>query len=214
MVNSLKLVNLYHKLSAKVDLNILRKISESNVGNNFCPIYRNQRISHRILRYANYSSSIKNCTNLSINEKNIFLDIGGGYGGLSRTLKYIYYNSTFIIIELPELCLLASFFLKKCFKNSKIATISDFKNKEVIKKSEILNYDFVILTQEAIGKIESDIVDISINTTSLGEMTDSTQDFYLKNIERVTKNYFYSVNNLILKIDGIVFYIILHIPII
>ena len=90
--------------------------------------------------------------------------------------------------------MLASFFLKKCFKNSKIATISDFKNKEVIKKSEILNYDFVILTQEAIGKIESDIVDISINTTSLGEMTDSTQDFYLKNIERVTKNYFYSVN--------------------
>ena len=39
-----------------------------------------------------------------------------------------------------------------------------------------------------------DTVDLSINTTSLGEMTDKMQKFYVNEIERVTEKYFYSVN--------------------
>lgn len=194
MINSIKLVNLYHKLSINTDLSLLRKASESKVGNNFCPIYRNQRLSHRILRYAYYSSSIKNKTNLNDQENNIFLDIGGGYGGLSRSLKYIYRNSTFVIIELPELAFLASYFLKKCFTNSKIGTYSDFENNIKISKTDLSKFDFVILPQNCLDKFENDIIDMSINTTSLGEMTDETQDFYLNHIERITKKYFYSVN--------------------
>ena len=53
---SLSLVNLYHKLSDHVDLDVLRKCSESTIGNNYSVIYRNQRIGYRILRYAYYTS--------------------------------------------------------------------------------------------------------------------------------------------------------------
>ena len=56
---------------------------------------------------------LKKNTNLINNKKNLILDIGGGYGGLARLLKNIYHDSTFIIIELPELCMLSAYFLKE-----------------------------------------------------------------------------------------------------
>ena len=99
---------------------------ESIVGNNYCPIYRGQRLGYRILRYAYYLSQIKNFTNLKSDEKNLILDIGGGYGGLSRVLKHYYTQSTFVIIELPELCLLWFLLFKKCFPNSKIGIYQNF----------------------------------------------------------------------------------------
>ena len=38
------------------------------------------------------------------------------------------------------------------------------------------------------------IVDCVINTVSLGEMSKISQDYYISQIERITKKYFYSVN--------------------
>lgn len=116
-LKSLELVNLYHKYSNYVDLDILRMCSESKAGNNSCIIYRGQRISHRVLRYAYYVSQIQKNTNLKFRSNNIVMDLGGGYGGLSRFLKNVYTDSTFVTIELPEMCVLATFFLKKCFPN-------------------------------------------------------------------------------------------------
>ena len=81
------LINLYHKLSEQISLNILRITSDSKVGENSCLIYRGQRINQRVLRYAYYSSQILNNTELKESKKNVILDIGGGYGGLSRLLK-------------------------------------------------------------------------------------------------------------------------------
>ncbi len=193
-IRSLSLVNLYHKLSDHVDLDVLRKCSESTIGNNYSVIYRNQRIGYRILRYAYYTSQIRKYTKLNENDKNIFLDIGGGYGGLSRTLKHFYSKSTFVLVELPELSFLANYFLAQCFPNAKIGTSSDFENKEVITKNDLKQFDFVLINPAYLKYFEKDTVDLSINTTSLGEMTDKMQKFYVNEIERVTEKYFYSVN--------------------
>ena len=43
-------------------------------------------------------------------------------------------------------------------------------------------------------KFDNEVFDLIINTTSLGEMTDEMQNYYLKHIERTSKSYFYSVN--------------------
>ena len=194
MMRTLSLVNLYHKLSEKIDCNILRLCSESTAGNNYCPIYRGQRIGYRIMRYAYYLSQIKNYTDLNDEKKNLILDIGGGYGGLSRVLKHYYTNSTLVIIELPELCLLGSYYLKKCFPNSKVGLTEDFKNEESISFEDLVKYDFVILTPNFMNKFKSNIFDLTINTTSLGEMTENMQNYYMHNLEICTKKYFYSVN--------------------
>jgi len=193
-IKSLSLLNLYHKTSEHIDLEILRKVSESHVGKNNCLNYRNQRLSHTLLRHSYFCSQILSHTKLDRNEKNIIFDLGGGYGSLSRLLKYIYKKSTIVIIEIPEACILSTFFLKKNFPNSKIGQALDFKNIENIKKQDLTNFDFVVLPQPFIEKLDSDIINLSINTISLGEMTNETQNYYINHIERITKDYFYSVN--------------------
>ena len=122
------------------------------------------------------------------------IDIGGGYGGLSRVLKNIYLDSTFVIIELPELCFLATFFLKKCFPDKKIGTLSDFNQFQSITKKDIIDYDFIILPQPMVEKFADETFDLCINTTSLGEMTNDMQSYYINHIERLSNKYFYSVN--------------------
>ena len=196
-VNKIKaslLINLYHKLSERVSLDILRMVSDSKVGENSCLIYRGQRINQRVMRYAYYASQIKKNTNLINNKKNLILDIGGGYGGLARLLKNIYHDSTFIIIELPELCMLSAYFLKRNFINKNIGIFSDFKDKSKITSDDLRKYDFVILSQDFMQRFDNEVFDLIINTTSLGEMTDEMQNYYLTNIERCSKKYFYSVN--------------------
>ena len=160
------------------------------VGNNKCVNYRGQRLNHRILRYTYYLSQLKNNLNFRKDEKLVICDIGGGYGGLLRLLKYIYKNSCCILVELPETCLLASYFLKKNFTKKKILLNSDFSEK----KQNFLDYDFVILPQSQIKNLPNESVDLMINTSSLSEMDNKTQNFYVDQIERLTKKYFYSVN--------------------
>ena len=58
----------------------------------------------------------------------------------------------------------------------------------------INKYDFVILEQNDLKKLDNKIVDCVINTVSLGEMSKISQDYYISQIERITKKYFYSVN--------------------
>lgn len=66
--------------------------------------------------------------------------------------------------------------------------------KEFITREDLSKYDFVIINPLYLNKFEKDVIDISINTTSLGEMTNQMQKFYINQIERVTNKYFYSVN--------------------
>ncbi len=193
-IKSLSLINLYHKLSNYVDLSILRMSSESVIGKNICLNYRGQRLSHRVLRHAYFSSQIFRNTIINEESKNLFLDLGGGYGGLSRLLKNIYKNSTIVIIELPEVCFLANFFLKQNFANKKIGTFKDFDKTQKISLEDLKKYDFVILPQPFIKLFEDNIFNLVINTTSLGEMTNQMQNFYIQHIERITKDYFYSIN--------------------
>jgi putative sugar O-methyltransferase len=190
MINATLLACLYHKYSEVVDLDILRMVSESIAGNNKCVNYRGQRLNHRILRYTYYLSQLKNNLDLKQNEKFTICDIGGGYGGLLRLLKHYYKNSCCILVELPETCLLASYFIKKNFPDKKILLYSDLKKI----KYNLNDYDFVIIPQHHIEMLHENSIDLMINTSSLSEMDNATQDFYTIQIEKLTKKYFYSVN--------------------
>ncbi len=190
MFNATLLACLYHKYSEVVDLQVLRLVSDSIAGNNRCINYRGQRLNHRILRYTYYLSQLKNNLNFNKDAKFIICDIGGGYGGLLRLLKHYYKNSCCILVELPETCLLASYFLKKNFPNKKILLHSDINDENF----NFSNYDFVIMPQHQIENLPDKSIDLTLNTSSLSEMDNNTQDFYTKQIERLTKKYFYSVN--------------------
>jgi putative sugar O-methyltransferase len=137
-------------------------------------------------------SQLINNTNIKYDDKIVICDIGGGYGGLIRLLKHYFINSTCILIELPETCLLASYFLKNNFPDSKVLLYSDFE--DLGGDVNLKQYDFIILPQNMIKKLKNKSIDLTINTSSLSEMKNETQDFYFTEIERITNKYFYSVN--------------------
>ena len=172
----------------------MRTASASYSGNGRCIIYRNQRLNINILRQSYFFSQLNKNTDLKKNDKNVFLDIGGGYGGLLRFIKHYYKNSVGVLIDLPEVCCFASYYLKSCFPEARLGMEKDFKNIDKIGIEELKSYDFVILNQASLRKFEKNTIDMAINTVSLGEMKKKTQDYYIENIQRITKRYFYSVN--------------------
>jgi putative sugar O-methyltransferase len=157
-------------------------------------IYRNQYINERTLRCAYYLSQIKQHSELSYNQKFIFLDLGGGYGLLTRYLLSYFYNSKGILIELPETCILASYYLKKNFPKKKIKILSDLNKNFTINQKSFEDTDIFILPTWSISKVSDNLVDLVINTASLGEMSKKYGEYYLKNINRIAKRYFYSHN--------------------
>ena len=193
-LKALTLFDLYHKISNLVDKDIAINLTDQLIGNPNFIKYRGQIINERILRQAYFFSQIRKNTNLDESEKNIFCDIGTGHGSLPYVLKGYFSNSKFILIDLPELNILSFFFLQSVFPNSKICLGSEIDENTKIDKNFLENYDFVILDQTDILKIDNKLIDCVINTASLGEMSPKDQNFYIENIERITNKYFYSVN--------------------
>jgi putative sugar O-methyltransferase len=196
-ISALKIINQYHSLSDIIDDSVLRSISESRVGGNRSIVYNGQRLSERLIRYGYYTSQIIKNTNFLNNEKLVFLDLGGGFGGLSRVLLNYNNKSKCIIIEQPEICAVASYYMKLNFPNKRIINYSDFKdntNKDDLFKNK--EFDIMILPHWCIEFIPDDFINLTINTTSLGEMSKQHAEYFFKNIERITKEYFYSNNKL------------------
>lgn len=193
-LKALEIFNIYHKVAELVDEDIILNLSDNNVGNAKFIHYRKRLINERILRQGYFLSQLRNYTKLDKRENNIFCDIGHGYGLLASILKKEFTSSKFILVDLPELNILSYYFLKMVFPKSKICLSYEIKDKTKINKDLIEQYDFMILEQSDLKKLDNNVVECFINTASLGEMSDNDQKFYIEQIERISKKYFYSVN--------------------
>lgn len=193
-LKALEIFNIYHKVAELVDEDIILNLSDNNIGNAKFIHYRKQLINERILRQGYFLSQLRNFTKLDKRENNIFCDIGHGYGLLASILKKEFSSSKFILVDLPELNILSYFFLKMLFPKSKICLSYEIKDIAKINRDLIDQYDFMILEQSDLKKLDDNLVECFINTASLGEMSNKDQVFYIEQIERISKKYFYSVN--------------------
>lgn len=193
-LKALRIFIIYHKVAELVDDDIIINISDTNIGNSKFIHYRKQLINERILRQAYFLSQLRNNINLNKNDYNIFCDIGSGYGLLPSLLKKEFNFSKFILVDLPELNVLSYYYLKNLFPNSKICLSHEIQNQKIIDRDFISQFDFLILDQDDVQKLDNKLVDCVINTASLGEMSKMDQNFYINQIQRISNKYFYSVN--------------------
>ncbi len=123
-------------------------------------------------------------------EKNIILEIGGGYGGLARMICNNK-NCTYILIDLPETNLISSYYLTSHFPNKKFLLYEEYKNNKEIR---LENYDFVILPPWSLTKNIK--FDFCINLRSMMEMNTDSINEYFKYIQDnlVDGGYFLNVN--------------------
>jgi len=125
-----------------------------------------------------------------LNKKNIILEIGGGYGGLARIIANNK-NCTYVLIDLPEINLISSYYLKSHFPNKKFLLYEEYKNNEEIK---VQDYDFVILPPWSLNK--NIPFNFCINLRSMMEMDVISINKYFKYIQENIKidGYFLNVN--------------------
>tara|TARA_A100001035_G_C27783650_1_gene503126 strand:+ start:46 stop:1422 length:1377 start_codon:yes stop_codon:yes gene_type:complete len=198
LINALHIVNQYHHFAKRINPAILTWVSDLRCGNNRCVIYRGQRLNERTLRHAYYSSQIleayKHLGGFKNGHKTI-LDIGGAYGGLIRYLKLINQESTCILVDLPEIIYLADYFLSNAFPNAKILRSNNKNILEILsQENKFKEFDFVLLPPSLLDKLAIYSVDLTINTTSLGEMSPNSQEYYAEIVNTRTREMFYSVN--------------------
>ena len=193
-LNAIDLVLDYHRFSNFIDPAILGSISESSVGNIATPLYRGQRLTHRLIYLASVMSEIQKHIYFQDNNRKVIVDIGGGFGHMGRFTSNYISNSCYILVELEEMASFGAYFLQYAFPNKRVATYVDIVDRLDEFDRLVEEYDFIILPTWTVKNIPDCFVDLYIVTGSIAEMPKEYAQMYLDEIDRTLKydGFFYS----------------------
>jgi putative sugar O-methyltransferase len=125
----------------------------------------------------------------------VIVDIGGGYGGLARLLRLNDPRLRIVLLDLPEVNAIQTYFLSTCFPEAKVRTLRDVTGFASLDLAE-LDFDFLVLPGPFIERLTKSSFDFVINTRSMMEMDLPTVSFYLGHIQDKLRvgGTFYCVN--------------------
>jgi len=122
----------------------------------------------------------------------IIVEIGGGFGGIPHhILKHDNLKCTYIGFDIPEICVIASYFLMSNFPEKKVL-LYDESN---IKDLNLSEFDIILMPNFVIKDLPSRCCDLVFNSHSLTEMDYSTVKEYLQQINRLSRKYFFHANH-------------------
>lgn len=124
---------------------------------------------------------------VSLPEEPLFCEIGAGYGGLPSKICNNIPNARFVIIDLPEVNAVQTYYLSKVFPKDTILGFQDFK----LLGNKILseNFKFLILPPWTIEDLfKQQEVNVFINIRSMMEMNASSLKFYFNTIQSALKD--------------------------
>ncbi len=113
------------------------------------------------------------------------VEIGSGFGGLAAKLKDLNPAAKIILLDLPEVTGVQTYYLQQRFPKCNFKFFEDLKERGDCIFSDH-NVDFIILPGWAIENIPKNSIELVINTRSMMEMTMPTIDYYFKHIHRIT----------------------------
>ena len=176
-------------------------IQESLVSNRQNSVVRNGRLlSPDFLRTVALSLEIRKYCKFSYDNFNV-LELGAGYGGLARTMKLLFPNIKYVIIDIPEALYFSSIFLRQNFPGAKVCYVTseeDFKDDF----SYIRDYDFVFIPTMFAEAIACNRFELFCNTASLGEMKNSVVRYWMDFIQnKLDVRYFFGLNRFLNTIN-------------
>jgi SAM-dependent methyltransferase len=154
---------------------------DSPVGAPVVVPYRGRRLTWNVLRHSAYCAALPRTPC-------VVVELGGGYGSLARLWMQSRPGSTYVLLDLPEVLLVAAYFIVLTLPTARVAMMDDF--------TDIAAADVVLLPHSTIEALPDGVADLVINTGSLAEMDPDIVDNYLRQLARVTKRggLFYTVN--------------------
>ena len=162
--------------------------------------YKGKIVNHDICRYQSCIANLHSMgilDSLASNSKgNLILEVGGGYGGLAHHLGNILArNSTYIIIDLPEMLLFSGGFLlvnnpqKRIYIYQKDTFTPEFLD------SAIYKYDYVLLPNYLLNDLYGlKEINLMLNMQSFQEMTKKQVEEYIIFGQSKLSGYLYSDN--------------------
>ena len=155
--------------------------------------YRGRIINPNIARFQEYVSTLYHAGALSFvaeaKQKQLIVEVGGGYGGLAHSLGTILEKqATYIIIDLPEMFLFQGAYLAVNNPEKAIYVYDNETFNSEFLVHDIYNYDFALIPNFALDKLRV-IQEIAflINSQSFQEMSEKQVQEYLDFArERVT----------------------------
>ena len=160
-----------------------KNIGNCNYSNNFLGYWFDYGIIHHLKWYEKIQDYI---------EDNFYiLEIGGGFGSLSRLILNNH-NVKYFLVDLPEANLMSNYYLQSHFPEKKIFNYSDYKKSKL--KDNIDNFDIFILPPRILDK-EDINYDFVINTHSFQEMNKKTIKEYFDFIQKKIKSDGYFLSN-------------------
>ncbi len=154
------------------------------VGNPWGYYINNVMIAPKALRYNVLANQVTEITR-DIKDP-VIAEIGAGYGGFAYYLLRDKKKVTYVNFDLPEVLMIASYYLKRTLPHRKIFlynSVLDFD-------SNILEeYDVILMPNWMLPLLPANSVDLFLNTFSLSEMSFATITEYMKQIERCCRGY-------------------------
>ncbi|MBF0383275.1 MAG: putative sugar O-methyltransferase [Magnetococcales bacterium] len=114
----------------------------------------------------------------------LIVEIGGGYGGLITKIKRSIPGARCIMLDLPEVTAVQTYYLYNEFPDKKFFYYNDWLERGSSIFEE--DFDYLIAPGWMISHIPDVSVDLVINMRSMMEMTNSVISFYFKEIQRIT----------------------------
>ncbi len=125
------------------------------------------------------------------NRRNVFCEIGGGFGGMASYLLDKIQNGIYINVDLPESLVISAYYLSCAFPNKKVRLPGRGEdNFSRITKE----YDIVFLLPEEYAKLPDNSVHILFNTFSFSEIPFQALEQYFKVSDRVVTEYIWHNN--------------------
>jgi hypothetical protein len=167
---------LFSKYMKSIHPNILEFVNESLVGNPLTIKQDGYEYSKSSIEFCLMATSLYDV----FKDMKYIIEIGGGYGGLSRIIKSLFPEITIILVDLPESNVISSFYLSQVFPKAHI----EFGTSNLVVGG---GADIFIISPHEMGKISKKSIDLIINTRSMMEMNYTTLLFYFKHFERLIK---------------------------
>jgi hypothetical protein len=124
--------------------------------------------------------------------KGVLAEIGGGWGDVGYfALRFP--GVHYVDLDLPEILLLASYWLCSTLPERKLALYGEDDCRTVL--ANVQDYDAVLFPNFCMPLLADEFVDVFLNTHSLSEMRPETIHVYLEQIGRICRRYFLHENS-------------------
>lgn len=174
----------------------LKDYSFSLVGNPGFYTHDGIKFNERWLRHVRTCELFKQYISQDKSLKLNVIDIGGGYSQFACMLKKTTPINKVATVDYMEQLFLSHFFIKKNFPNSKVNTLKEIIEADIIDEEFIKRFDFLLIPIECYNKIKSGLFNVVCNFSSLGEMPWEAFNAYNNSQILKKSKFFFTINRL------------------